>query len=533
MPRRPGAKESVTVALFWDEPAEQAALGAALANDSACRLVCTELRAEDLYKEKERAILRAIQSLHARGQSVDAVTVAAELGDHEMRHYLYALADGVVVIGHTAEYVRIIRENAAKRRLKRAGEAALAELAEGNGEGAARFRQTITAALEDAAAPPPPAAPAFLDWPASWEREHSEAEWVYPDVLARGRGHALYASHKLGKSLLMLSIAAQLATGDEPVTVVYLDYEMTLDDVLERLDDMGYRGADLSRLRYALLPDLPPLDAAAGGAALMAMLDGVRAASPGHHLVLVIDTISRAAAGDENSADTYRAFYAHTGIELKRREVTWVRLDHAGKDDGAGQRGSSAKGDDIDLAWRLERSKGRLALRRDLSRMPWVPERVTFRRLEEPLRFTRLVDDYPEGTGELAEILGRLEVPLEATVREAQASLRTIGKGRRGVLIQAAMRRRREKAQGVPDTCPETPDTLPCDGSGHAPGLAPESSPDASGTHGTHAPEGLRDTPRVSTRDTVWPSPSDEASKEDESVDETAPRTMSVKAGKR
>ena len=217
MPRRPGAKESDTVALFWDEPAEQAALGAALANDSACRLVCTELRAEDLYKEKERAILRAIQSLHARGQSVDAVTVAAELGDHEMRHYLYALADGVVVIGHTAEYVRIIRENAAKRRLKRAGEAALAELAEGNGEGAARFRQTITAALEDAAAPPPPAAPAFLDWPASWEREHSEAEWVYPDVLARGRGHALYASHKLGKSLLMLSIAAQLATGEEPV----------------------------------------------------------------------------------------------------------------------------------------------------------------------------------------------------------------------------------------------------------------------------------------------------------------------------
>ena len=161
-----------------------------------------------------------------------------------------------------------------------------------------------------------------------------------------------------------------------PWSCVYLDYEMTLEDVLERLDDMGYRGADLSRLRYALLPDLPPLDAAAGGAALMAMLDGVRAAWPGHHLVLVIDTISRAVAGDENSADTYRAFYAHTGIELKRREVTWVRLDHAGKDDGAGQRGSSAKGDDIDLAWRLERSKGRLALRRDLSRMPWVPERV-------------------------------------------------------------------------------------------------------------------------------------------------------------
>lgn len=533
MPRRPGAKESDTVALFWDEPAEQAALGAALANDSACRLVCTELRAEDLYKEKERAILRAIQSLHARGQSVDAVTVAAELGDRGMRDYLYALADGVSVVGHTAEYVRIVRENAEKRRLKGAGQAALAELAEGNGEGAARFREILTQALEDAVGPPPPHGPAFLDWPASWERERSGAEWVYPDVLARGRGHVVYASHKLGKSLLMLSIAAQLATGEEPVTVVYLDYEMTLDDVLERLEDMGYRGSDLSRLRYALLPDLPPLDSPAGGAALMALLDGVIAALPGHHLVLVIDTISRAVAGDENAADTYRAFYARTGIELKRREVTWVRLDHAGKDEGAGQRGSSAKGDDIDLAWRLERKGSRVALKRDLSRMPWVPETVAFRRLSEPLRFERLVDDWPEGTAELAEVLDRLELPQEATVREAQAALRTIGEGRRNTLIQAAMRRRRERAEGIAGVRPAAPDTLLDGAGGHAPGDAPEPSPDACGTQGTHAAEGLRGTPRVSMRDTVWPSPSDEESREDECVGETTSGATAMEAGER
>ncbi len=365
------------MALFWDRHAEQAAHGAALANDSACAVYVRELAPEAFYKPRDQGIAAAIRALHRRGDKVDAVTVAAERGaDADEKAYLHTCAEFVPSAAAVAEYAAVVNHNARCRHLQRESTRAQEALANGNGEGETRFREILTQALEDAAGPAPPLAPAFLDWPASWDRERGEAEWVYPDVLARGRGHALYASHKLGKSLLMLSIAAQLATGEEPVVCVYLDYEMTLEDVLERLDDMGYRGADLSRLRYALLPDLPPLDAAAGGAALMAMLDGVRAAWPGHHLVLVIDTISRAVAGDENSADTYRAFYAHTGIELKRREVTWVRLDHAGKDDGAGQRGSSAKGDDIDLAWRLERSKGRLALRRDLSRMPWVPERV-------------------------------------------------------------------------------------------------------------------------------------------------------------
>ncbi len=66
--------------------------------------------------------------------------------------------------------------------------------------------------------PPPSAAattppPAFIDWGTFWDRDHNEAEWVFPDVLARGRGHALYAMHKAGKSLLMLYVAAQIATG--------------------------------------------------------------------------------------------------------------------------------------------------------------------------------------------------------------------------------------------------------------------------------------------------------------------------------
>ena len=154
----------------------------------------------------------------------------------------------------------------------------------------------------------------FIDWSTFWDRDHNEAEWVYPDVLARGRGHAIYAAHKAGKSLLMLCIAAELATGAEPVVVVYLDYEMTEADVFDRLEDMGYGpDSDLSRLRYALLPTLPPLDTARAPRRSQGCWTASRATGRTTTSRVVIDTISRAVRGEENNADTFRDFYSHTG----------------------------------------------------------------------------------------------------------------------------------------------------------------------------------------------------------------------------
>lgn len=289
---------------------------------------------------------------------------------------------------------------------------------------------------------------AFVDWSALWQSDRDEAEWTFDDVLARGRGHSLYASQKQGKSLFMLSVAARLATGAEPVVVVYLDYEMTEADVRERLSDMGYGPhTDLSRLRYSLLPTLPPLDRAQGGAALARIVDATQASFPDHHLVVVIDTIGRAVAGEEDPADTWRDFYRHSGIELKRRGVTWVRLDHAGKNPESGQRGSSSKGDDVDVVWKLTRTNAGICLHRDCARMGWVPERVTFAITEDPLCFRRRTDDYPERTAECANILDRLEVPLGTSRRDAEARLKAIGEGFRHEVVAAALRFRRDRLE--------------------------------------------------------------------------------------
>jgi 5S rRNA maturation endonuclease (ribonuclease M5) len=295
---------------------------------------------------------------------------------------------------------------------------------------------------------PDDARSAFIDWTAFWNRDRDDAEWVYADVLARGRGHALYASHKLGKSLFMLFVAAALATGSEPIVVVYLDYEMTEADVHDRLEDMGYGAAsDLSRLRYALLPTLAPLDTVGGADELMRLVDGVQDEWPDHHLVVIIDTISRAVVGQEDKADTWRAFYNNTGIALKRRGITWARLDHSGKDTTKGQRGSSGKGDDVDVVWALTRTNGGVCLRRDFSRMAWVPATVTFGMAEEPLCYRRLIGDYPEGTGETANLLERLKVPLDASTRVAAAALKAVDEGRRRQVVVAALRFRRDRRE--------------------------------------------------------------------------------------
>jgi hypothetical protein len=237
---------------------------------------------------------------------------------------------------------------------------------------------------------PNPFIAALIDWPAMWANEDVGHDWLVEPVLARGRAHALYAPAKAGKSLLALEIAASVASGRaafhqgtaEPRNVLYCDFEMSETDVRERLENYGYGPDDnLDGFRYALLPASAPLDTAAGGEAL------VEAARLVEAELVVIDTLSRVLDGEENSADTLRAFYQHTGRPLKAAKVTLLRVDHAGKNLEKGARGTSAKNDDVDVVWQLtRRTDAELTLKATHRRFTWVPELVTLTIREDPLR---------------------------------------------------------------------------------------------------------------------------------------------------
>lgn len=287
----------------------------------------------------------------------------------------------------------------------------------------------------------------FIDWPTFWAKERTPAEWLVEPILARGRGHAIYAKHKTGKSLVMLWMAAQLSQHDD-VVVIYLDYEMGEEDLDERLTDLGYGPeSDLSRLRYDVIPSLPPLDQPEGGAALLHLVDVEQRAHPDAHIVVVIDTIGRAVVGDENEANTFRAFHRSTGMGLKRRGVTWARLDNAGHDD-AHQRGSSSKGDDPDVIWLIKKAEdGGLTFVRDAARMSWVPAKVAVVQLRAPLRFVPGIAPAPVGTKELADLLDELGAPWDASVRAARSVLKKAKRQATQEVLTAAVRYRKEQRE--------------------------------------------------------------------------------------
>jgi len=283
----------------------------------------------------------------------------------------------------------------------------------------------------------------IIDWAKLFARDDTETNWLHEPFLAVGRGHALVAPGGGGKSLLALWLAGQVATGHpglnthptEPAPVLYIDYEMGADDLLERIEDMGFKPEHLVNLHYAQHPDINAMDTEDGGlqVALKAEAIGAR--------LVIIDTYSRAVSGDENDADTTRAFYRHTALHLKRLGIAFLRIDHLGKDVTKGARGSSAKRDDVDIVWQLTvADDNTYILTATKRRMSWIPETVKLRRVDEPTLRYELADGetWPAGTKEVADLLDTLNVPLSASTRTAQKALKAAGQGKRRMLVTAA-----------------------------------------------------------------------------------------------
>lgn len=289
-----------------------------------------------------------------------------------------------------------------------------------------------------------------IDWTDFWSTEPTTEDWLIEPIVAVGRQTAIYSLAKTGKSLLALEICAAAATGRsvlgynprEPITVMYVDLEMTEADLRERLSDLGYGpDDDLSRLVYYQLPAWPPLDGDLGGTAL------TEAATRHGAALVVIDTMARAVKGAENDSDTYRDFYRHTGRALKAAGIALLRLDHQGKEAALGQRGSSAKADDVDIVFRLvQLDQKTLKLTCTHSRPGWVPSEVPLVRRVEPV-LSHIVTEQamPAGTHDCILALDELDVAIDATSTTALAALRQDGRGVRKAVVLAALKARQKR----------------------------------------------------------------------------------------
>jgi hypothetical protein len=188
----------------------------------------------------------------------------------------------------------------------------------------------------------------------------------------------------------MLEIAVAVAQGaeclgtpiDRPRRVLYVDFENDpRGDIYERLTAMGHTPDILTDLCYLSYPTLAKLDTYNGALELMAIIAEYECE------VVVIDTISRAVAGEENENDTWLAFYRNTGLALKQAGVSCIRLDHTGKDHDKGMRGGSAKYGDVDAVWKLAPVTD-TTFRLDCTdhRLPILDKNLVIKRLSEPLR---------------------------------------------------------------------------------------------------------------------------------------------------
>lgn len=299
--------------------------------------------------------------------------------------------------------------------------------------------------------------PRPIDWAEFSRRNDADERWLVPGFWPWGRSMALWASAKVGKSELALWCAVRLALGEdpwmgaaiEPVDIAYFDYEMTPNDLDDRLSAFGVDPERLAHLHYFQLPALHPLDSEAGGREIetLATRYGAKA--------VIIDTFTRAVAGEENDADTVRAFYQHAGSRLKRAGIGCLRLDHAGKDRSRGQRGTSAKRDDVDIIWSMKRADGGGFVLdcTESTRLDWVDPKLAVERVveDDEIRYRASVLPWPAGTADKAKQLVTAGVPLAASRREAATLLRAAGiKPGRTTVLCAALKYRRQGGGTTP-----------------------------------------------------------------------------------
>lgn len=118
-----------------------------------------------------------------------------------------------------------------------------------------------------------------------------------------------------------------------------------------------------------------------------------------------------------------------------------LRLDHQGHDSAKGARGSSAKRDDVDVAWIMKRKGNEIELKLDKGRGLHHPETVKLHLHRKPLRHLPAVTGGKDG--ECVEALDRLGVPPGTTRDEAAATLRANGYQFSNEVVGAAVKSRR------------------------------------------------------------------------------------------
>jgi putative DNA primase/helicase len=110
------------------EDAERTILGAILLDNHACNEAAESLTPDDFYQDANRKIFAAMLALHSAGVAIDTVTLPAELSSRKQLEqvrgvpYISSLIDGVPHQPSIAQYIKIVKDGAARRHAAKIGE---------------------------------------------------------------------------------------------------------------------------------------------------------------------------------------------------------------------------------------------------------------------------------------------------------------------------------------------------------------------------------------------------------------------------
>ena len=285
----------------------------------------------------------------------------------------------------------------------------------------------------------------LIDW-------HSLNDMEDPIVMGiahPGRWTALASKAKQGKTALLVNVTLWIAQGldpfdrtrQEPVTTLYIDAEVGALELVDRIAD---NQLDVDQLGPWHATDNPTImDTLEGGERVLNVATALGAA------VVVIDGINGVVNGKENDDTTWRDLYRYTIAPLKRAGIAVVTGDNLGKSEN-GPRGSSVKMDKADAIVELHRTDVGLKLTTTHRRNRTYPKEwfLSVEGLADDdaraVRYRHTATTWPEGSERVADLLDRLDVPLDWGKKKAREAIKAAGEtAARDTVLNAAIRYRR------------------------------------------------------------------------------------------
>jgi hypothetical protein len=374
-----------------DPETERLLLGAMIVASvvPSCRLA-----ASDFTDIRHRRVYAALLRLHERGDPIDHVTVQADLarkGDLLGAGgplYLDSLTDGVPRFSSVDAYAEIVADRAQRRQLVAVAErvAALARsedravdaaekaisLLRGVGAEPECSRCGRDACAGDCAPPVPP----LVAVSAGAVTNAAPPRWVVEGFVVENGVHLLVSESGTGKTFVLLSLAAHLATGADwfglatsAGSVVYVGFEA--DALGLRLQALEGAGCDLANVYVIRASDpispsigrdgreAPSVGEAALTSALIELVERLAREGKPPIVAVMIDTVRASMSGSEDRSEDASAYLRAVRRILRAvAGAAAILAHHSGWQDGEvrrkRERGSSAFRGNVDGVAYLE-----------------------------------------------------------------------------------------------------------------------------------------------------------------------------------